>query len=210
MKEYKNSKHPNWGENGELYFIPKNATKLIIGTLPPSRLCDNELELNDINFFYGSKDNYFWKIMKFINNSKINDLDEVDRFNTVDECKKFLNDNKIGLIDIIKECKHKLGVNGKPLASDDTISDITPIDLMKVLKEYKDIDTIFYTGEEVVKLLNKYYSTEICSKLNAITFKDNDKLYKFYKLYSPTRRVYNRFKKDRNTYLENYLKLIDK
>lgn len=40
--------------------IPEGATKLIIGTMPPYRFCNTDEALydDDVNFYYGSRDNY--------------------------------------------------------------------------------------------------------------------------------------------------------
>jgi hypothetical protein len=37
-------------------FIPENATKLIVGTLPPPRFSGGKLKKGDVNFCYGSID----------------------------------------------------------------------------------------------------------------------------------------------------------
>ena len=49
-------------------FIPLNAEKLIIGTIPPIRFCIKEREIfdDDVNFYYGSRDNAFWPIIENI------------------------------------------------------------------------------------------------------------------------------------------------
>ncbi|MFT6127620.1 MAG: hypothetical protein ACJAVA_002111, partial [Flavobacteriaceae bacterium] len=44
-------------------FIPENATKLIVGTLPPPRFTTNELKPNDVHFCYGSRDGQLWPIL---------------------------------------------------------------------------------------------------------------------------------------------------
>ena len=51
-------------------FVPTNATKLIIGSIPPQRFCnqkENGISLypDDVNFYYGSRDNSFW-FLKFL------------------------------------------------------------------------------------------------------------------------------------------------
>ena len=45
--------------------IPEGATKLIIGTMPPYRFCNTDEALydDDVNFYYGSRDNYFWELV---------------------------------------------------------------------------------------------------------------------------------------------------
>ena len=51
-------------------FIPENATKLIVGTLPPPRFTTGELKEGDVDFCYGSRDGQLWTIL-----DKIFDLD---------------------------------------------------------------------------------------------------------------------------------------
>lgn len=53
-------------------FVPKNSTKLIIGTIPPPRFCKNQNNIlfDDVYFYYGSQDNYFWPILGDIFNVK--------------------------------------------------------------------------------------------------------------------------------------------
>ncbi|MBD5164574.1 hypothetical protein [Helicobacter sp.] len=54
--------------------ICQGATKLIIGTIPPYRFCTNgikKLDDGDIDFYYGSRDNYFWDLMSEITNQKL-------------------------------------------------------------------------------------------------------------------------------------------
>ena len=44
-------------------YIPENASKLIIGTIPPFRFCvsgEKRLYPRDVDFYYGSRDNGFW------------------------------------------------------------------------------------------------------------------------------------------------------
>ena len=49
--------HPYWP------FIPKNATKLIVGTLPPPRFSQGLLLERDVNFCYGSRNGQLWPIL---------------------------------------------------------------------------------------------------------------------------------------------------
>ena len=47
-------------------FIPEEATRLIVGTLPPPRFSTKDLRFDDVNFCYGSKDGMLWKILNCI------------------------------------------------------------------------------------------------------------------------------------------------
>ena len=49
-------------------YIPKNATKLIVGTLPPPRFSIGELKKGDVDFCYGSIDGQLWEILNEIFN----------------------------------------------------------------------------------------------------------------------------------------------
>ena len=44
-------------------YIPENATKLIVGTLPPPRFSNGILKKGDVNFCYGSIDGQLWRIL---------------------------------------------------------------------------------------------------------------------------------------------------
>ena len=47
-------------------FIPKNVTKLIVGTLPPPQFSQGQLLERDVNFCYGSRDGQLWPILDHI------------------------------------------------------------------------------------------------------------------------------------------------
>lgn len=218
MKKNDISVHPYWGENNKQYYIPKGSTKLVIGSMPPQRFCINNRYDDDLDFFYGSKDNFFWNIFNYINinkNNFIKNFKELENFriDNEDKCKDILINNGIGIIDIVSSCIHNNNNKGEPLASDEDLLSIKPIDLIEVLKEYINIDVIFCTSEYVKTLLGIYYAESIKydddkNKSGEIIFKGIDRGYRFYILYSPTRRVFNTFKSKRDIYMENYLKIF--
>ena len=209
--------HPKWGKNNEFYYIPKNATKLIIGTMPPAWLCNKKAKGDYIDFFYGSCDNYFWNIMRFLDDTKIKKLSDKDlntykniKFDNVDACKKFLDDNNIGIVDIVENCIH----NNNSAADNDLLS-IKNINLIKILEENKKIKEIFCTSEFAKTLIGVYYAKKIIKneydKHYTVSFseKDTSLNYDLFILYSPTRRIFNRYKNNSEKYLENYYRLID-
>ncbi len=119
-------------------FIPKNATKLIVGTLPPPRFSMGNLKKGDVNFCYGSIDGQLWKILDKI--FTLNLLFETSEF-AIQQRKDFLIRNKIGICDIVASCERK-----KIDASDLGMSTIQLRDMIYYLNEYPTIDTLLLTG----------------------------------------------------------------
>lgn len=73
-------------------YIPEGATKLIIGTMPPFRFCTSGgrvLHNNDVNFYCGSRDNYFWKLLSEMTGTS---LEFVNATEAVDQRKQLLQD----------------------------------------------------------------------------------------------------------------------
>ena len=100
------SYHPNWENN-----IKETTTKLIIGSMPPKRLCLNEKSNEDIDYYYGSKDNYFWNIMNYMDKKasyndlrdyKLKDVKPMEK-SKVPELKKYV-------LDGIKKRRAELGM----------------------------------------------------------------------------------------------------
>jgi len=78
-------------------FIPKNATKLIVGTLPPPRFSVGNLKKGDVNFCYGSIDGQLWKILDEIFSL---DLHFENTNLAIQQRKDFLNENKQFILDL--------------------------------------------------------------------------------------------------------------
>jgi len=119
-------------------FLFKEATKLIVGTLPPPRFTTGDLKPGDVDFCYGSRDGQLWRIL-----DRIFELGLV--FETsekaVDQRKEFLLKRKIGICDIIDKADRV-----KVDASDIGMQNIVLRDLMIYLKDYKKVDTLLFTG----------------------------------------------------------------
>lgn len=164
-------------------FIPVGAKSLIIGTIPPQRFCIEEMPLkeNDVNFYYGSSDNYFWEMINDINSLG---LEFKNTEKAIEERKSFLESMSIGITDIIETCIHD---NGS--ASDKDLKDIQPKNLNELLEKNSQIDTLIYTSDFVKKLLNDYYKTYHHTVKNAdreFQLKVNGKTYNVIVLYSPS------------------------
>jgi G:T/U-mismatch repair DNA glycosylase len=171
------SKHPY------LPFIPSNATRLVIGTIPPPRFCKKPQELyeNDVNFYYGSRDNYFWELLEDVFEEK---LEYKNTRKAVDQRKSLLEKHGLGITDVIDTCVHK-----NNSAEDRNLSNIKHKDLAQLLKQNPNINTLIYTSEFVKKQVNAIFSTwhsidKTDKKKQAITI--DGRPYQVRILYSPS------------------------
>ncbi|SRX54729.1 uracil-DNA glycosylase family protein [Aequorivita sp. CIP111184] len=119
-------------------FIPANATKLIVGTLPPPRFTTGELKAGDVDFCYGSRDGQLWVILDKIFGLNL-------KFETTAEAIKqrehFLINRGIGICDMVASAKRE-----KIDASDIGMLEVKLRDLVAVLQENPKIDTLLFTG----------------------------------------------------------------
>jgi len=119
-------------------YIPKNATKLIVGTLPPPRFSMGILKKGDVNFCYGSIDGQLWRILDKIFNLNLHF--ETTEF-AIEQRKNFLIENNIGICDIVASCERK-----KMDASDLGMMNILLRDMVYFLKKPPRIHTLLLTG----------------------------------------------------------------
>ena len=119
-------------------FIPDNATKLIVGTLPPPRFTTGELLEKDVNFCYGSCYNSLWTFMDAI--FKL-DLRYDNSNEAIQQRKQFLEDRGIGICDVVEACKRT-----KIDASDVGMLDVELRDVVGYLKKYTGITTLLFIG----------------------------------------------------------------
>jgi len=119
-------------------FLFPNATKLIVGTLPPPRFTKGELKEDDVDFCYGSRNGQLWPILDkiFVLNLKY----ETTEF-AAQQRKNFLLEHKIGVCDIVASAERE-----KIDASDLGMQNIKLRNLIGYLQEYKNVDTLLFTG----------------------------------------------------------------
>ncbi|MDF0715517.1 uracil-DNA glycosylase family protein [Muricauda sp. 334s03] len=119
-------------------FLLPEATKLIVGTLPPPRFTTGELKPQDVDFCYGSCNGQLWPIL-----DRIFDLGL--KYETTQEAveqrKKFLVKHKIGVCDIVESAERE-----KIDASDLGMQNVVLRDLVGYLKKYPNIKTLLFTG----------------------------------------------------------------
>ncbi len=119
-------------------FLFKEATKLIVGTLPPPRFTIGDLEKADVDFCYGSKNGQLWTILDII-------FDLGLKYETTDfatqQRKDFLMQRKIGVCDIVASAQRV-----KIDASDLGMQNIKLRNVLGYLKECQNVHTLLFTG----------------------------------------------------------------
>lgn len=119
-------------------FIPENATKLIVGTLPPPRFTTGELKEGDVDFCYGSRDGQLWTILDrlFGLNLKYETTTEA-----IVQREQFLIQRGIGVCDMVASAMRE-----KIDASDIGMMDVELRDLVAILEQNPNVDTLLFTG----------------------------------------------------------------
>lgn len=119
-------------------FLFKGVEKLIVGTLPPPRFSTGNLKQGDVDFCYGSRDGQLWPIL-----NRIFDLNL--KFETTEEAilqrKTFLQQNKIGICDIVHSAERK-----KIDATDLGMQNVMLRELLDYLEKYATVKTLLFTG----------------------------------------------------------------
>lgn len=220
------SYHPKWGDD-QVYDILPNAKKIILGSMPPKKLCLDYAgkrfkNTNDINYFYGSNKNLFWNILGYIyendnreniGKNKLLFADNIE--DTIFLRKKFMHNNYIGLVDIFKSCIHGDEYSDSKIEYEE--DDL--IDLCDILTKNSEITQIYCTSNYVKNKLKKHFIDELhyihdSDKKNykhaEIKIKNIDRKIELFVLYSPTFKVgYRMLKNDKNNYLKYYKKLLE-
>ncbi len=119
-------------------FIPKDATKLIVGTLPPPRFTTSELREGDVDFCYGSRDGQLWQILDRI---FALDLDFETTEKAVEQRKEFLAKHRIGICDMVASAERD-----KIDASDLGMMNVELRDLVDILQKHPSIRSLLFTG----------------------------------------------------------------
>lgn len=119
-------------------FLYPEATKLIVGTLPPPRFTTGELKEGDVDFCYGSRDGQLWKILDQI--FQIGLRYETSPY-AIEQRKNFLRQRGIGICDIVASAERE-----KIDAMDQGMKNVVLRDLIGVLYEYPAIHTLIFTG----------------------------------------------------------------
>lgn len=119
-------------------FLFPEATKLIVGTLPPPRFTTGDLRPEDVDFCYGSKNGQLWPILDRI--FALNLKYETTEF-AAQQRKNFLLQNRIGVCDIVASAERQ-----KVDASDLGMQNIKLRNIIGYLRDYPNINTLLFTG----------------------------------------------------------------
>lgn len=111
----------------------KDSEILILGTLP-------SVKSREVDFYYGNPQNRFWKVIGI--------LTGCNNYNTIEEKKKMLLENKIAIWDTIESCD----IEG---SSDSSITNVVPVDLSVILNN-SNVKRIYANGGKAYELYNKY------------------------------------------------------
>lgn len=111
----------------------ENSTVLILGSFP-------SVKSREQRFFYGHKQNRFWKVVANIYNEKIPE--------TVEEKKELLLKNRIAVWDVIHCCE----ISG---SADSSIKNAVANNIDYIIKKSK-IERIFTNGKKADELYRKY------------------------------------------------------
>lgn len=169
-------------------YIPIGATKLIIGSIPPQRFCIKPflLEDGDVRFYYGSKDNSFWKLISEVTKEEF--IYE-NKEEAIKQRKKWLETNKIGITDIIDICEH---IDGK--SDDNSLNIMKYKEIEKELQKHSKIQTLICTSDFVKthlkrllkEKMNAKYQNDPQDKRKGYIIIDGKEKYEVITLYSPS------------------------
>ncbi len=119
-------------------FIPENAIKLIVGTLPPPRFTTGLLKKGDVDFCYGSRDGLLWLVL-----DKLFDLN-LKYENTAEaiaQREQFLRRRGIGICDMLDSSRRS-----KIDASDLGMQHPKLRNMIQILRDNPKIETLLFTG----------------------------------------------------------------
>ena len=203
MKMAERSKHPYDA------FIPENADKLILGTIPPYRFChpdEEKLFAKDVDFYYGSKDNYFWKLLSGVLNRE---LSFANSEKAIGERKQLLTDLHAGIADMVESCVH---IDKR--SDDASLADIRQRDLPELLLQNPNIKELIYTSRFVARLVgqsaSRFHNVQVRHRWAADrldgSMEIGGKRYEVHILYSPSPNALRSISSEKR--LERYRKIF--
>ncbi|RYY66404.1 MAG: hypothetical protein EOO12_04330 [Chitinophagaceae bacterium] len=122
------------------WYIPKDATAILLGTFPSVLIREafGRIRSGDVDFFYGSKDNNFWRDLSIIYERP---LDQERTEAAIRQRMALLDDLRLGLSDAIFAC------HSKGSAMDTALYDIEPNrQLIADLDAHPAVTRLYFTS----------------------------------------------------------------
>lgn len=119
-------------------FVPEQAEKMIVGTIPPPRFSTGELFQEDVDFCYGSKFGLLWRIIQRLFQC---DLDFENTAKAIEQRKQLLTRNRIGICDMVESCRRE-----RMDASDLGMKNVVLRNLPEVLETYPSVKRVLFMG----------------------------------------------------------------
>lgn len=181
------------------------ATRLLIGSMPPYRFCQEEIPLKegDVDFFYGSRDNAFWRLLAEVFGVTLS-YEKTQK--AIQERRELLLKNNLGITDIVDSCIHQGGKS-----SDEDLKQIQYRNIPVLLEANPQIDTLIYTSNFIKSHLYKAFKISHSKTEHHKIFqaKINQKIYVVKILYSPSPTALRGLGKDgRQRRLIQYKKIL--
>lgn len=161
-------------------FIDNATTTLIVGTFPPHRFFSGDLKKDDVNWFYGSRDNSLWLLLENLFGDFGNDVETRKR-----RCEKL----GIGFLDLF----YRIRRYEKEWSVDSAIYPIEIRSLTYFLEKYKAVKSVLFTSSWVMRVATKEYlrdnrdwlNKSFLEKAGIFRLRD-DRIVNFYHLPSPS------------------------
>ena len=125
-------------------YINDYSSILILGSFP-------SVKTREVGFYYGHKQNRFFKVLAAIYNEDIP--------LSIEEKKALLSKHHIALYDVIEECD----IIG---SSDASIKNVVPINIKEIISSYPNIHTIILNGGLAKKLFDQYLLEDVPPYIN--------------------------------------------
>ncbi|RYY97240.1 MAG: hypothetical protein EOO11_11435 [Chitinophagaceae bacterium] len=122
------------------WYIPEGATAILLGTFPSVLIREafGRIRAEDVDFFYGSRDNNFWRDLSYIYGRP---FDQERTEGAIQQRVQLLDDLKLGLSDSIYAC-HTQGS-----AMDTALHDIEPnTQLVADLDTHPTVTRLYFTS----------------------------------------------------------------
>ncbi len=181
-------------------FVPPQASRLIVGSFPPIKLTrqivedggdciirtyNNYLKRHsrtgrDVDFYYGSEKNYFWKLFADVHETRLTDLNSIKRLLTATDtaitdifevCIRKLYDKKSKKLILPSQTLSKK--NDIDLAVSSGDSSLYPLilrDIPAILGNNRSIKSLIFTSSFVARLFRKNFAQPHYSSQNEDTY----------------------------------------